>query len=332
VSADARERWALTRLLRHVSARTGRWSTPTGESWQPALAIEALLTGYERTGEPGYRSVVAASFARYRGRRSRFYDDDGWYLNAWLRAYAATGAGEFLDEAVALFAELTRGWDDTCGGGVWWRTDNTYKNAITTELFLLAAARLHELAPDRAPYLDWAHRAWAWLDGSGLINADDLVNDGLDSSCTNNGQPTWTYNQGVLLSGLVQLWRCTGEASLLRRAERIADAAMATLVYPDGVLREPSEPDLGNKDAQLFKGIFGQGLARLYAAERADAAYLRFLAANADAAWQSARTDRGVGLLWHGPPGRVTMATHTSACLLFGEVARLMPAADHPPR
>ena len=74
-------------LVNSFSPGTGRWLTPTGEAWQPAIAVEAMLLAYERTGDVVYLNVVEKSFARYAGRRSRFFDDDGWYLNAWLRAY-----------------------------------------------------------------------------------------------------------------------------------------------------------------------------------------------------------------------------------------------------
>ena len=41
-----------------------------------------------------------------------------------------------------------------------------------------------------------------------MINENLLVNDGLDPrTCTNNGAETWTYNQGVVLGGLVALCR-----------------------------------------------------------------------------------------------------------------------------
>jgi hypothetical protein len=40
---QARVLGATQALLRSYSARTGRWRTPTGEAWQPALAVEAVL-------------------------------------------------------------------------------------------------------------------------------------------------------------------------------------------------------------------------------------------------------------------------------------------------
>jgi predicted alpha-1,6-mannanase (GH76 family) len=323
VSSADRERAAVARLLGFLRPRTGRWVMASGEAWQPALAVEAVVNAYERTGDADHRSVVERSFRRYRGRRMPFYDDDGWFLNTWLRAYEVTGDDVYRHEAVALFADMTRGWDATCRGGLWWRKDGTYKNAITNELFLLAAARLHRLTGGTGEYLEWATRTWRWFDASGMINEAGLVNDGLDDSCANNGGTTWTYNQGVIVAGLVELWRATGDDQILARANGIAAAALAGLVDADGVLREPCEPTGCDADQQIFKGIFAQGLARLHQAG-GDPAHAAFLRANADAAWQRARDDRdGIGLRWGGPPGGVTGATQASACLLLGAVARL---------
>jgi predicted alpha-1,6-mannanase (GH76 family) len=327
-SPAERDRLAVARLLTFFRPRTGRWKTPTGEAWQPALALDAVINTYERTRDPGYLRVVERSFARYRGRRSRFYDDDGWYLNAWLRAYDVTGDDGYLSEAEALFTGMTRAWDGACGGGLWWSTDRAYKNAITNELFLLAAARLHRRAPHatgQLSYGDWAARAWAWFDASGMVNDQHQVNDGLDASCANNGGVTWTYNQGVILGALVELWRITGDPGHLRRAEQIADATIATHVSGEGILKEPCEPDNCTGNGQVFKGVFAQGLARLYGAVCADKpGYGAFLKANADSLWHAGRDRRnGFGLSWTGPAGRVTAATQTAASLLIGEVALL---------
>ncbi|GII23083.1 glycoside hydrolase family 76 protein [Planosporangium mesophilum] len=332
--ADERDRLAVARLLRFFHPRTGKWTTPTGEAWQPALAIDAVVNTYERTRDVAYLNVIEKSFARYRGRRSHFYDDDGWYLNAWLRAYDVTGDAKYLDEAEALFAKMTEAWDGVCGGGLWWNADRGYKNAITNELFLLAAARLHRRAgapTGEGRYLDWALREWNWFDASGMINSYHQVNDGLDASCANNGGTTWTYNQGVILGGLVELWRITGDRSHLARARQIADAAVATLVHEDptgstgSILAEPGEPARCVGDAQVFKGIFVQNLARLHGADPdGGPAYQRFLNTNADAVWRARqRLRRGVGPYWTQRRGRVNAATQAAAALLVGGVALL---------
>ena len=56
--------FVMARLLRHFRRRTGRWSTPTGEAWQPALAIEAVANSYERTHDVVYSDVIERSFRR----------------------------------------------------------------------------------------------------------------------------------------------------------------------------------------------------------------------------------------------------------------------------
>ena len=38
-----------------------------------------------------------------------------------------------------------------------------------------------------------------------MINSANMVNDGLTSGCVNNGQPAWSYNQGVILDALAQV-------------------------------------------------------------------------------------------------------------------------------
>ena len=49
----------------------------------------------------------------------------------------------------------------------------------------------------------------------------------MTSSCKNNGQTTWTYNQGVVASGLAELYRATGDSSYLTQAEITLDGAIA---------------------------------------------------------------------------------------------------------
>jgi predicted alpha-1,6-mannanase (GH76 family) len=312
-SAGERELRAVARLLRFYRPRAGRFWPARGAAWQLALVIEAVATAYEHGGQDGHARALNRWLGRHRARRSRFFDDDLWYVNAWLRCFDVTGDPAFLTAAQAGFAAVLPGWDDTCGGGMWWGHERTYKNAITNELFLLAASRLARRAP--GDYLDWARRAWAWFDHSGLINVDGLVNDGL-AGCVNNGATTWTYNQGVLVSGLAELCLATGDVGLLTPAYRVADAAIAHLA-PGGILREPSEPD-SDADQLIFKGVLAQGLARL------GEGYRGFLRANAESVWERARTPGdAIGLCWAGPPIAVTGASHASGTLLLGAVAGL---------
>src|SRR5262249_7677686 len=160
-------------------------------------------------------------------------DDEGWWALAWIRAYDLTRQTQYLDAAKTIFSDMSGGWDQTCNGGIWWSKARSYKNAIANELFLAVAVRLHPRTPGdggAGGFLEWAQREWQWFNNSGMINAENLVNDGLNGSCVNNGSTAWTYNQGVLIGGLVDLAAVSGDSSLLLRANAIATASMTKLV------------------------------------------------------------------------------------------------------
>jgi predicted alpha-1,6-mannanase (GH76 family) len=159
------------------------------------------------------------------GFLNKYYDDEGWWALAWIDAYDWTHNPDYLNMASSIFDDMTGGWDDHCGGGIWWSRDRTYKNAIANELFLSVASHLANRVTDpdeKAQLLAWADSEWQWFSQSGLINQDNLINDGLNSNCQNNGQTTWTYNQGVILGGLVELYQQDQDPSLLETAQTIA--------------------------------------------------------------------------------------------------------------
>ncbi len=280
---------------------TGLW--PSTGWWNSANALTAIIDYSMASGTSTYTGDVATTFSKNSGQSflNTFYDDEGWWALAWIRAYDLTNDATYLSMAKTIFQDMSGGWDSTCSGGIWWSKAKTYKNAIANELFLEVASRLHLRTPGdggAGSFLDWAQREWSWFDQSGMINAGNLVNDGL-ASCKNNGQQTWTYNQGVIVGGLVDLSKSTGDLSLLTRASAIATAAMKKLVNAYGVLVEPCEPSCGG-DGPQFKGIFMRHLGELQAAT-GDAAMQAFLAVNADWIWNA---DRGpgddLGLVWSG--------------------------------
>merc|ERR1712159_762753 len=104
----------------------------------------------------------------------------------------------------------------------------------------MMALRLYHATGNHS-YHDWALKAGHWFVNSGMINKENLINDGLTPDCKNNGQTEWTYNQGVVLGGLVGFSQLTGNASLVTEAVQIATATSKHLVYPSGVLRESCE-------------------------------------------------------------------------------------------
>jgi len=242
-------------------------------------------------------------------------DDEGWWGLAWVRAHALTGDAQYLNLAKLIFKDMSDYWDTQCNGGVWWDRKRTYKNAVTNELYFALAAGLY-LQSNDATYLDWAKREWQWFEASGMINGNWLVNDGLNN-CKNNGQTTWTYNQGVVLGGLADLWKATKNDTLLTVAANIATATFKNLVYSDGILREPCEPQKNcDGDQTQFKGIFMRHLGYLYSVTK-DAQTATFIMNNANSIWNRDRstptTKNYLGLYWEGPYDKPDASRQSSA-------------------
>jgi predicted alpha-1,6-mannanase (GH76 family) len=316
--------------------RTGLYRT-TGW-WNSANAITAVTDYMRATGEKTYVGVLENTFAKaqvtvpiaipkdqqtvdgkemtgFPGFLNKYYDDEGWWALAWIDAYDLTHERLYLAMAQSIFDDMASGWDETCGGGIWWNKDRKYKNAIANELFLSVAAHLANQVKD-AQYGEWTAKEWAWFKGSGMINDENLINDGLridaaTGACTNNGKTVWTYNQGVVLGGLAE-WSKAGHAEAIEEAKRIADAALAHLTEKDGVLHDPCEPKCG-ADGIQFKGIFMRNLRALDEVAP-EARYRKAFAVNAEAIWTKDRTPENTfGTVWSGPVTTLDAGTQSSA-------------------
>lgn len=284
------------------NSATGLWNT--AEWWNAANALETTIDYSRLTDSLTYRGNIFNTFEKYKNSNFLdpwFYDDEGWWALTWIKAYDLTGEPRYLEMAKIIFNDMKRGWDSVCGGGLWWKRQKPqqqYKNAITNELFLSVAAKLHLRTSNDmgvGSYLDWAKREWDWFKHSGLINRSYLINDGINSVCQNNGQTTWTYNQGVILGGLVDLYKSTQDSLLLAQAQAIANAAIHTLA-PNGILQEPCQSNCGTEGAQ-FKGVFMRNLYYLYQITDKQL-YRDFIINNADSVWSDRDRTNQFGFSW----------------------------------
>lgn len=242
-----------------------------------------------------------AAAANPKGFLNGYYDDEGWWALGWIQAYDVTGNQDYLNTAVDIFKDMKNGSEPDCGGGIWWDKANTYVNAIANELYLSVASHLANRVPSqKQSYLDIATKQWDWFQKTGMINSQNLINDGLNDKCKNNNGTVWSYNQGVILGGLVELNKAAPNPSYLSKANAIAKAAIKALSF-DGVLHDPCEPNCG-ADGNQFKGIFMRNLQILQSASP-DNAYLEFFASNAASIWNKDRSKSGneLSVDWDGP-------------------------------
>jgi predicted alpha-1,6-mannanase (GH76 family) len=317
-SYQSRATHGIQRLQSWYDPATGLYRT-TGW-WNSANAITTLADYSRVTGDKEYESEFPNVFSNAQhssaGFLNNFYDDEGWWALAWIDAYDLLHEQRYLQMAASIFDDMAKGWDETCSGGIWWSKDRKYKNAIANELFLSVAAHLAMRITSRNKrgyYLHWAKREWQWFSHTGMINPGYQINDGLDAACVNNHKTTWSYNQGVILGGLSELYKRTHDQALLAEANAIAAATLSspTLTDAHGILHDPCEPDCGG-DGTQFKGIFVRNLALLY--KVAPSPHLKtFVLTNADSIWTGMHppTD-DIGARWTAPYGTVNASSQSS--------------------
>ncbi|KAF2711861.1 glycoside hydrolase family 76 protein [Pleomassaria siparia CBS 279.74] len=167
-----------------------------------------------------------------------------WHGNQFIPVFA---------HRARVFYELaSKGWDwELCGGGMTWDPHLLpYKNAITNQLFISASIGmyLHFPGDDNCSpfmgvnasskstydpiYLAAAINGYKWLKGSGMMNTQGLYVDGFHirgyaqnhskTECDERNEMVYTYNQGVVLSGLRGLWEATGNVEYLEDGHQLA--------------------------------------------------------------------------------------------------------------
>ncbi len=316
-------------LQQWYDVEKGVWKTTSW--WNAANALTTLVHYTRLTDDDGFRPVIANTFDRCRefvvdddpenvwvcrNFINAWHDDAGWWVIVWIDAYDLTGETRYLDMAKTTFADMTTGWDKHCDGGVYWKKPDIGKHTITNGLFMIGALRLDQRSPGAVggrTYREWGTAAWDWLKKKGLVNQRQLVENGLSEECERTEPIYYTYNQGVVIGGLIELAKSTGDKTYLDQAEKIADASIEALVDDDGVLRDPKEPEVTGDSAQ-FKGVYMRHLLTLYQTT-GKASYRQFIEHNADRLWQQARDkDTGhIGALWNGPFDQGDAARQSSA-------------------
>jgi hypothetical protein len=286
--------------------------------WNSAVALTSVIDYLRQTGDTRYSWIVDHTFqvnkvAFPAGARSsdpiqgdfisQATDDTEWWGLAWIDAYDLTRNPAYLNEAVTIANHVSTLWDpSSCGGGLWSDQQRVYKNAITNGLYVRLTASLHDRIPGDTTWLGQASRAWNWFLSSGMINSSGLVNDGLTSSCGNNGGTVWSYNQGLAIGAAVEMYRATGAAADLSEARHLADSAInSTALVSGGLLTESCDSLNATCDdnQKQFKGIFMRYLGDLNSATAG--AYNGSISAQAGSLWNADRnTLDQFGERWSG--------------------------------
>ncbi|KAL4921076.1 hypothetical protein BDW62DRAFT_175903 [Aspergillus aurantiobrunneus] len=207
---------------------------------------------------------------------------------------------------VRIFYDLaSKGWDTTlCGGGMIWNPYlGPYKNAITNELYISASIAMYLYYPgdvidapftaggaggglaDGLPhdpvYLQTAQEAYRWFKSSNMTGIFNLYGDGFHINgyqspdrpgtrqCDELNTMLYTYNQGVILSGVRGLWLATGAEEYLSDGHELIRNVQRATGWPNiydqrwrglgraGILEDSCDSSGDcSQDGQTFKGIF----------------------------------------------------------------------------
>ncbi|MFC4033423.1 glycoside hydrolase family 76 protein [Streptomyces polygonati] len=311
-------------LMRSYNADTGR--IDANGWWTSAVSLSTVMTYRQATGDTQYDYAISGAFAKNSNFTNDYIDDTGWWALVWIQAYDITGNTNYLNMAKTTTNYMHNYWDSQCGGGVYWSTAKQYKASIANELFLAATAGLHNRIAGDTTYGGWATDEWNWFKNSGLISGN-LVQDGLNVPNCTFSTANYSYNQGVILQGLIEQSRATGDTSLLTTATSIATAATARFNH-NGVLYDGCEPNCTG-DGSAFKGIFARYL-RALATARGTTQYDTFLTTTADSILATDTNSSGQqGNSFVGPFALWTPTTQASAAEAL--VASLGGSGTTPP-
>lgn len=294
-------------------------STSVLDKAQARMALKSANQGLAQyydayLSPPGYESYVASA-----GGGTAYFDDNGWTDLDLLHAYRDTGNPLFLKEAKVDTKFLESGWNRTNSpqGGEYFNENSQTRTQTATGSFLDAVLRLY-LATRNPKDLNWARSISAWdrkyMRGLNGIYSDSMSPDGVVAG------PPFTYDAGVVLQADVLLYRATGKALYLKRAEQLGVAAISAFVDPlNGVLIE----NAGTSNAP-FNAILLRGLNMLWRVDPSPL-WLSPLKRQAAMAIRYDRFPNGVyGSNWTGmnnPQTGVDLLTQGGTLRLFGMLA-----------
>lgn len=252
-----------------VCVESGSCIAPKGV-WYWANAAYLMIDYQRLTGDkPFYAKELADILQRNSNLvyGKDFFDDEGWWVLTYIAAYENSGNKTYLSNAEHLSADMHhRGAQHVCGGGsggIYWDAGRTQVGSIANELYITINAKLY-LLTHKMKYKHRAEDGWRWFVHSGLLSPDGTIADHYmikAGKCGDRVNWHYSYNNGVILSGLVSLYKINHDQKLLSTAKTIAKRGL-DIFTKNGVLTETcNNPYLCADDAFLFKGIFAYNLA-----------------------------------------------------------------------
>lgn len=234
--------------------------------WWHAHALDVLIDGYLRTKDSKYLNNFIKEYkGTYRKNGNTFihnwYDDMEWMALALLRMWDVTQEEQYKEQVLLLWEDIKTAWNDYQGGGMAWKKDQLdYKNTPANAPAAILAFRLYQrfhIGED----LQWGRKILDWNIQYLMDPETCFIWDGINRLGDGKIDYEWkfTYNEGVIIGALIELYKIDGNEGHIDLAIRIARITKKLIADPNNGIF----PYEGVDDCGLFKGIFVRYLYEL---------------------------------------------------------------------
>lgn len=297
--------------------------------WWHAHSLDCLLDGYNRTKDNKYLKQIEKEYnGTFIKNGNTFlhnwYDDMEWMALAQLRLYDATGVLTYKEQTLTLWEDIKTAWNDFMGGGMAWKKDQLdYKNTPANAPAAILAFRLYQRFRQEED-LKWGEKILRW-NMENLMDPDTgFIWDGINRLGDKSIDYEWkfTYNQGVVIGALVELYKINPSQDYLQNAAKVAKITKALLADANqGIL-----PYEGLDDCGLFKGILVRYLYELFLIYPELDEIKEMILTNAQCVIENGMSENGlIGGDWKKKPtGCVDLAQHLSGIMLLETAAKLL--------
>ena len=208
------------------------WAVEYGEAmrayWRPA----------EQAPEVAGRRLGGFDVLPLPKESDRYYDDNAWFVLAYAETFEISGDPRFLRWAEEAFEFVMSGWDESLGGGIYWReSDRASKNTCSNAPSAAGALELYRLTGQKR-YLQDALRIYAWTKAHLQDPSDGLMWDALANSGRID-RTKWTYNTALMIrsaTAIADLLPPTQASRYRQDARRMIESAIGRWGRPGGAI------------------------------------------------------------------------------------------------
>ena len=188
-----------------------------------------------------------------------YYDDNEWVCIQLLLGSRQLRDSRLLKAALANLEFIWTGWDDALGGGVYWSSDYTSKNACANGPAAIAFLLAYQLTGDEA-YLEKGKMIYDWMNAA--MRKNDLFIDKIEVASGRKNEWTGSYNQATMIYAGCLLYEITGEKEYYDLTSATVNATIPLMFRETE--NEDGTADISMNANPIFKAWCVGWLARAY--------------------------------------------------------------------